>query len=107
MPGLRIVSVPFVNARPLTWGFLQGPYRGIFDVREAPPSRIPDLLRDGRADVGLIPSIEYLGVPGLELLPQIGIASKRVVRSVYVASRVPLEEVRSVALDSNSRTSAA
>jgi chorismate dehydratase len=107
MEEVRIASVPFVNARPLTWGFLQGPYRGIFRVRHVSPCRIPDLLRSGEADVGLIPSIEYLGLPGVEFLPQLCIASKRRVRSVYLASRVPLERIRSVALDLNSRTSVA
>jgi chorismate dehydratase len=107
MEQMRIASVPFVNAQPLTWGFLRGPYRGIFQVQHVPPSRLPDLLREGRVDVGLIPSIEYLDLPGVEFLPQICIASKRRVRSVYLASKVPLEEIRSVALDSNSRTSAA
>ncbi len=106
MDHVRIVSVPFVNAQPLTWGFLRGPYQGLFKVSLAAPSGISDLLRSGKADVGLIPSIEYLGLPGVEFLPQICIASKRRVRSVILASRVPLEEIRSVALDSNSRTSA-
>jgi chorismate dehydratase len=107
MEEVRIASVPYVNARPLTWGFLRGPYRGIFHVQQVAPSRIPDLLRSGKADVGLIPSIEYLGLPGVEFLPQLCIASRRRVRSVFLASRVPVERVRSVALDSNSRTSAA
>jgi chorismate dehydratase len=107
MEHLRIASVPFVNAQPLTWGFARGPYRGMFRLQHVPPSRIPDLLRSGKVDVGLIPSIEYLGLTGVELLPQMCIASKRRVRSVYLASRVPLEQVRSVALDANSRTSVA
>src|SRR5882672_7530279 len=106
MDHVRIASVPFVNAQPLTWGFLRGPYQGLFKVSLAAPSAIPDLLRSGKADVGLIPSIEYLGLPGVEFLPQIGIASKRRVRSVFLASRAPLEDLRSVALDANSRTSA-
>jgi chorismate dehydratase len=106
MDHVRIASVPFVNAQPLTWGFLRGPYQGLFKVSVAAPSRIADLLRSGKADVGLIPSIEYLGLPGVEFLPQICIASKRRVRSVFLASRAPLEDLRSVALDSNSRTSA-
>jgi len=107
MDHLRIASVPFVNAQPLTWGFLSGPYRGIFEVSRVPPSRIPDLLRSNKVDVGLIPSIEYLRLPGVEFLPQMCIASKRRVRSVILVSRVPLAEIRSVALDTNSRTSAA
>jgi chorismate dehydratase len=107
MEETRIASVPFVNAQPLTRGFLRGPYREIFHVLHVAPSRIPELLRSGKVDVGLIPSIEYLHLPGVEFLPQICIASKRRVRSVFLASRVPVERVRSVALDSNSRTSTA
>ena len=107
MHDLRIASVPYVNARPLTWGFTGGPYRGIFRVQHVPPSEIPSLLREGTADVGLIPSIEYLRLPGVELLSQICIASKRRVRSVFVAARVPLDQIRSVAVDRNSRTSVA
>jgi len=107
MEDVRIASVSFVNAQPLTYGFLSGPYRGIFRVRQVAPCRIPDLLRAGQADVGLIPSIEYLGLPGVEFLPQICIASKRRVRSVYLASAVPVEAIRSVALDATSRTSTA
>jgi len=107
MEEIRIASVPYVNAQPLTWGFLRGPYRGIFRVRHTAPCRIPDLLRSGEADVGLIPSIEYLALPGVEFLPQLCVASKRRVRSVYLASVVPVEAIRSVALDANSRTSVA
>ena len=107
MDDLRIASVPFVNAQPLTYGFTRGPYRGIFRLQHVPPARIPGLLHAGKVDVGLIPSIEYLGLPGAEFLPHLCIASKRRVRSVYLASRVPLERIRSVALDMNSRTSVA
>ena len=107
MQEVRIVSVPFVNARPLTWGFSGAPYRDFFRLRYAPPARIADLLRSGQADVGLIPSIEFQALPGVDLLPQIGISSKRRVRSVFLASRVPIERIRSVALDQNSRTSVA
>jgi len=107
MDDVRIASVSFVNAQPLTYGFLRGPYRGIFRVRQVAPCRIPDLLRSGQADVGLIPSIEYLGLPGVEFLPQICIASNRRVRSVFLASTVPVEAIRSVALDATSRTSTA
>ncbi len=99
MNRMRLASVPFVNAEPLTWGFTQGPYRGLFDVTSVIPSRIPDLLREGRIDIGLIPSIEHQRLDDVELLPFLGIASKRRARSVYLASRIPLRQVRRIALD--------
>jgi chorismate dehydratase len=107
METLRLASVPYVNAQPLTWGFLKGPYRGLFEVTQVPPASIADLLRSGRADIGLIPSIEYQRLEEVELLPYLCIGAQRRARSVYLASRVPLGEIRSVALDAHSRTSAA
>ncbi len=107
MRPLRLASVPFVNAEPLVWGFRRGPYRAVACVVDIPPSRIADLLGSGEVDVGLIPSIEFQRLPEIEILPHLCIASKRRARSVYLASRVPLEQVRRIALDRNSRTSAA
>jgi chorismate dehydratase len=104
---LRLASVAYVNAEPLTRGFEKGPFRDPFEVRRVPPAAIPALLRSGEADIGLIPSIEYQRMEGLEILPHLCIGSKRRARSVYLASRTPLESIRSVALDRNSRTSAA
>ena len=107
MDGLRLASVPYVNAEPLTWGFVQGPYREICSIVHAAPSRISHLLMEGDADVGLIPSIEYQRLEGVQLLPYVCIASKRRARSVLLVSRMPLDAVGSVALDPASRTSAA
>ena len=104
---IRIASVPYINAEPLTWGLMHGPYREMFQVDRVPPAGIPDLLRSGQVDVGLIPVIELWRQEGLEILPRIGIASKRRARSVFLASKGPLEAIRHVALDEGSRTSAA
>ncbi len=107
MSPLRLLSVPYLNAEPLIWGFRRGPFRAMASIREVPPSRIADLLRAGEGDVGLIPSIEYQRADGFELLPYLGIASKSRARSVLLVSQVPPEAIRSVALDDHSRTSAA
>ena len=107
MQPLRLATVPYVNAEPLVWGFRKGPYREVVKLFDVPPARIPDLLRAGEVDLGLIPSIEYQRIPDLEMLPHLCIASKRRARSVYLASRVPLERIGRVALDRNSRTSVA
>ena len=104
---VRIASVPYVNAEPLTWGFTAGPYRTLFEVVKAPPSAIPGLLTSGQVDAGLIPSIEYLRLADAEALPYLCIAAKRRARSVLLLSKGPVDEIRSVALDSSSRTSAA
>jgi chorismate dehydratase len=71
------------------------------------PSVCAARLAAGEADVGLIPSIEYQRIPGLRVVPALGIAAASEVRSVLLVSDVSREKIRSVTLDPASRTSAA
>ncbi len=107
MTPIRVASVHYLNAAPLTWGFEHGAVRRSVHLSRHAPSRIPDLLVSGEVDVGLIPSIEYQRVDGLELLPGMGVGSNRRARSVLLVSSRPMESIRSIALDRSSRTSAA
>ena len=68
--------------------------------------RVADALHSGDIDLGVIPSIEY-AAGDYAIVPGVGIASRGPVRSVSLFHRRPLSEVRRVALDSSSRTSAA
>ena len=68
------------------------------------PSQCAEDLRAGRADVAIIPAIEYQRMPGLAILPDMAIASKNQVRSLLVAAKKPIEQVKTFALDSSSRS---
>ncbi len=103
---VRISLVDFLNARPLTWGLLNEPPSGVSVSRDL-PSACAEKLARGEAEVGLIPSIEYQRIPGLRVLPGLGIAAASEVRSVLLVSKVSREKIGSVALDPASRTSAA
>lgn len=102
---LRISLVDFLNARPLTWGLLHEPPPDVTVSRDL-PSQCASKLAGGDADVGLIPSIEYQRIPGLRVVPGLGVAAASEVRSVLLVSRVSREKIGSVALDPSSRTSA-
>jgi chorismate dehydratase len=67
---------------------------------------VADALHAGTVDLGVIPSIEY-AAGDYAIVPGVAIASRGPVRSVCLFHRRPLAEVRRVALDSSSRTSAA
>jgi chorismate dehydratase len=71
------------------------------------PSRLADLLRVGDLDVALIPVIEYFRAGTYTLVPDVAIVSRGPVLSVTLFSKVPHAEIRRVALDAGSRTSAA
>ena len=103
---IRVSVIDFVNAWPVTWGFLRGAVDGIELITDI-PSACADRLRRGEVDAGIIPSIEAARIPGVRLVRGVGIASRERVRSVLLAARVPLREVRQVAVDISSRSSAA
>jgi chorismate dehydratase len=105
MGKLRISIVEFLNTAPLVWGFTDGPLAGKYDLSFAVPSQCAEDLRAGRADVGIIPSIEYQRMDDVVVLPGMAIAAKNEVRSLLVISKVPIEHVQTFALDTNSRSS--
>ena len=105
-PPLRVAAVSYLNAVPLVWGLVHGPHRKLFQVEFTLPAKCADALRESQADAGVIPSIEYQRIPNLKIVPGLSISSAGPVRSVLLISRCPVEQVRSVALDTSSRTSA-
>jgi len=102
-PKLSIVY--YLNALPLSWGFLHGAECNLFDLDFSPPSRCADLLAQGEVDAGLIPAIEYQRISGLKVVPNLSVASKDAVKSVLLLSKVPAGQIRTIAADSSSRTS--
>ena len=101
---LRISIVEYLNTAPLVWGFTNGPLEGKYDLSFTVPSECAEDLRVGRADVAIIPAIEYQRIPGLAILPDMAIASKNRVRSLLLVAKKPVEQVESLALDSSSRS---
>src|SRR6266576_3161850 len=101
---LRISIVQYLNTAPLVWGFTNGPLQGKYDLSFTVPSECADDLRAGRADVAIIPAIEYQRIPGLAILPDMAIASKHQVRSLLIVAKKLIEQVRTFALDSSSRS---
>jgi len=101
---VRLGTVGYLNARPLVYGLDLAPR---FDVRYDVPSECARLLHEGSIDVGLIPSIEYLRGGPYRIVPDLAIASRGPVASVAIYTTRPMEEVRSIAMDTSSRTSVA
>jgi chorismate dehydratase len=101
----RLGVVAYLNARPLVHGLERCTDR--FVLRFDPPSVCATALRDGEIDLGTIPSIEYPRGSDYRLVPGVAIASHGPVASVALYSRKPIAAIRSIAADTNSRTSVA
>jgi chorismate dehydratase len=102
---VRLGAVGYLNARPLVYGLERQPR---FDLRYDIPSECARLLHSHAIDVGLIPSIEYLRGPQPYLfVPGPAVTSRGPVASVAIYTRVEPSDIRSIAMDTSSRTSVA
>ena len=110
---IKIGAVSYLNAKPLIYTLLnarpQAKQRDNpnLQLSTAVPSQLADQLQSGHLDVALIPSIEYLRGKNYRIIPNISISSHGEVRSVKLFSKVPIEKLQRVALDTSSRTSRA
>src|SRR5262245_26508593 len=102
---IRIGAVSYLNTKPLIHGLetLAPDAELVLDY----PSRLADGLECGELDVALIPIIEYFRAGSYSIIPNISISSHGPVLSVTLFSRTPWKEIRRLALDEGSRTSAA
>lgn len=101
---VRIGAVSYLNVRPLVAGLDRDPDVALrFDV----PSVCARLLNEGAIDLGMVPSITWLDRPGDRIVPGVCIGSEGPVASVALFTRRDMTDVRTVALDASSRTSAA
>ena len=99
----RLGAVSYLNVRPLVYGLERR--SDLFSLRYDVPAVCAELLHGRQIDLGMIPTIEALR-GRYHFVPDLGIVSDGPVASVAVFSRVPVERVRRLGLDTSSRTSA-
>ena len=102
----RLGAVSYLNTKPLIHGLRDR--LGTSDSLSLNlPSRLAEQLSSESLDVALIPSVEYFRGDGYEILSDAVIACRGPVWSVRLVSRVPVKQIKRLALDEGSRTSAA
>ena len=105
MSPIRVSAVEYLNARPLVHELETR--ADLFDLRFDIPARCAAQLHDRSVDLGLIPSIEYLQGSDYRIVPDVAVASEGQVASVALFTTRPATSLRSVAVDSSSRTASA
>ena len=102
----RIGAVSYLNTKPLIFGLDKT--LGSDDILSLDlPSKLATDLASGSIDIGLIPVVEYFQHPEFEIVSDAVIACRGPVWSVRIFFRCEPADVRSLALDEGSRTSAA
>ncbi|HVG28653.1 MAG TPA: menaquinone biosynthesis protein [Pyrinomonadaceae bacterium] len=108
-PAPRLAASSYLNSAPLIWSYTRGSRRHRVELlTDAAPARCARMLARGEVEAALVPVIEYQRLPGVAVVPGVCVGARRAVRSVVLATRrADLRDVRRVALDESSRTSAA
>jgi chorismate dehydratase len=94
----RVGSVPYLNAVPLTRGLEE-------QIIFVPPSKLAEMLRNKELDAALVSVTEVLFNDRYDILDGIAVASLGEVKSVFLAHRGPINEVREIHCDTASLTS--
>jgi chorismate dehydratase len=102
---LKVGAVTYLNTKPLVYRLSE--FAPQAEVHFDFPSRLADDMAARKLDVALIPSIEYFQDSTYSIASDACIACRGPVLSVKLFSRVPVQEIRTLALDEGSRTSAA
>lgn len=105
MSKIKISAITYLNSKPFLYGIQRSPLLDSIDLSLDVPSVCADKLKSGAADIGLIPVAEISGIPGANILTDFCISCSGKVRTVVLVSHVPVEEIRTIVLDYQSRTS--
>lgn len=105
MNKIRISAVAYTNTKPFIYGINHSDVLNQIDLSLDIPSDCAAKLIDGTVDVSLIPVAAIPQVPDANIISDYCIGSVGAVNSVFIFSNVPVSEIRTLRLDSHSRTS--
>lgn len=101
---MHLSAVSYLNTRPLVWGLMNGMDKDQLQLDFDLPAVCAQRLEQKQVDAGLVPVIEAAR-QHLTQIGSLGIACLGPVRSILLLSKVPIPEIRTLALDSSSRSS--
>lgn len=102
---IRIGAVSYLNTKPLLYGLENGPIKDAIELIQDYPSNLVKALKNDQIDIGLIPVAALLDLEEYHIVSDYCIGTEGEVASVCVFSEVPMEQIDTVILDYQSRTS--
>jgi chorismate dehydratase len=102
---IKISAVSYTNTKPFIYGIEHSALLDQIDLSLDIPTDCAAKLIGGLVDIGLIPVAAIPLVPNANIVADYCIGSVGAVNSVFIFSKVPVEEIKTVRLDSHSRTS--
>lgn len=105
MNKVKVSVVSYLNSKPFLYGLQKSGFVDQLDLSLDIPSTCAQKLIDGQVDIGLIPVATIPMVHGATIISDYCIGAVGDVGSVILYSDVPLDQIRTIYLDFQSRTS--
>src|SRR5688572_9899250 len=104
---IRVGIVNYLNTLPLIYGLERPPIKDKIELVGAYPAKLSQMLKDGEIDLGLIPVASIPQLPSFYIVGNHCIAAEGEIASVCLFSEVPIDQIKKVYLDYQSRSSVA
>ncbi len=104
---IRVAAVSYLNTKPLVYGFEKGAMKDKIELLFNYPAKIAAMLKEDEVDVALVPVAVIPALRESYIISDYCIGASKSVASVCLFSQVPMNEIKGILLDYQSRTSAA
>jgi chorismate dehydratase len=102
---IRVAAVSYLNTKPLIYGFENGMMKDELELITDFPASIADMLIHNEVDIALVPIATIPMLKEHYIITDYCIGTEGEVASVCLFSNVPLEEIETILLDYQSRSS--
>ena len=102
---IRVGAVSYLNTKPLLYGLQHHAVSECIQLIEDYPANLARALQDNTIDIGLVPVAVIPGLPEAHIISDYCIGATGPVASVCIFSKVPMEQIQTLYLDYQSKTS--
>jgi len=105
MNKIKVSAVSYTNTTPFIYGIQHTPLINEIELSLDIPSTCAQKLIDKQVDIGLVPVAALLHIPNYEIISDYCIGATGAVNSVFIFSHKPINQIQTLRLDPQSRTS--
>lgn len=107
MGKIKVGIVNYLNTKPLLYGLQKEPIKNQIELIGDYPAKVAQMLLENEIDIGLVPVAILSKLPEYHIVGNYCIGTEGEIASVALFSDVPMNEIKKVYLDYQSRTSVA
>lgn len=105
MNKIKVSAVSYTNTKPFVYGLIHSEIYELIDLSLDIPSICAQKLINDEADIGLVPVAALSQIINYEIISNYCIGASGAVNSVFIFSKIPIEKIKVLKLDAQSKTS--